>query len=103
MWSLKPEGLAMIVVPCDRVNFPFSPNDQDFHLYSWSAGNLGNMARAAGLEVLEVSELIHRWPPYKRQLRKLLGPQLFDAVCRLYGAVRRDRTQVRLVARKAAG
>jgi SAM-dependent methyltransferase len=97
---LKPDGIAIIVVPCDRANLPFSPNDKDFHLYSWSAGNLGNMARAASFEVLEVSELIHRWPPKKRLLRKLLGPQLFDIVCRLYGAVRRDRTQVRLVARK---
>lgn len=97
---LKPNGTAIVVVPCDRANFPFSINHQDYHLYSWSAGNLGNMARAAGFEVLEASELVHRWPPKNRELHKLLGPRMHDITCRIYGWVRRDRTQVRLVARK---
>ncbi|MCI0599553.1 MAG: class I SAM-dependent methyltransferase [Beijerinckiaceae bacterium] len=97
---LKPDGRAIIVVPCDRVNFPFSLNDPEYHLYSWSAGNLGNMARAAGFEVLEVSELVHRWPPFKRILRRAFGARLFDVICRICALLRRDRTQVRLVACK---
>jgi SAM-dependent methyltransferase len=98
---LKPGGLAIVVVPCDRADFPFQINDPDYHLYSWSAGNLGNMARSAGLEVLEVSELVHRWLPRNSDLYKFLGPRMHDLMCRIYGRLRRDRTQVRLVARKS--
>ncbi|MGI8570768.1 MAG: methyltransferase domain-containing protein [Methylocella sp.] len=99
---LKPDGRAIIVVPCDRVNVPFSLNDLDYHLYSWSVANLGNMARAAGFEVAEVSELVHRWPPLKRRLHRAFGPRLFDLICRIVGLLRRDRTQVRLGAQSGS-
>jgi SAM-dependent methyltransferase len=96
---LKPGGLAILVVPCDRPDYPFALDDPDFHLYSWSAGNFGNLARAAGLEVLEARRIWHRWLPKTPQLRAVVGPRLFDALCSFYGFLRRDRTQVRLVGR----
>lgn len=95
---LRKGGTLIIVIPCDRANYPFVENDKDFHLYSWSAGTLGNLAKAAGFSVLSVSELVHRWPPKWAALRRTMGPNTFELVCRIYGRIRRDRTQVRLVA-----
>ncbi|MCL2452864.1 MAG: class I SAM-dependent methyltransferase [Alphaproteobacteria bacterium] len=105
--TLKPDKLAVIVVPCDRVDVAYSPQDLDHHLYSWSASNLGNMARAAGFEIIEVSELVHRLPPLWHRfpslwqnLYRVFGRRVFDPICRICALLRRDRTQVRLVARK---
>lgn len=97
---LKPGGLAVVVVPSDRAHFPFKKVDQDFHLYSWSAGNLGNLARAAGLTVDRAEELVHRWPPGWHVIRRIGGRHVFNLACGLWGRIRRSRSQVRIVARK---
>lgn len=97
---LKPGGIAIVVVPCDRAHYPFKRGDRDFHLFSWSASNLGNLALVAGFEVERADEIVHRWPPGWQTIRRLGGRRLFDLVCRLYGYLRRSRSQVRVVARK---
>ena len=95
---LRKGGTLIIIVPSDRANYPFRENDRDFHLYSWSANNFGNLAKAVGFSIVSVSELVHRGPPKWCALRRTLGPKAFDLSCRVYGRIRRDRSQVRLIA-----
>jgi len=33
---LKPGGKAIFVVPCEHISYSFVPDDNNFHLYSWS-------------------------------------------------------------------
>jgi SAM-dependent methyltransferase len=95
---LRPGGLLILVVPCDRANFPFNTDDQDYHLFSWSAGTLGNLVTAAGFRVTGSAELVHRWPPGWATIYRRFGPTFFHFASRVYGAIRRNRTQVRVVA-----
>jgi SAM-dependent methyltransferase len=95
---LRPCGLIILVVPCDCPNFPFSTNDKDYHLFSWSAATLGNLATAAGFKVINSAELVHRWPPGWATIYRRFGPTVLHFACRVYGAIRRNRTQVRVVA-----
>jgi len=95
---LRQGGLLILVVPCDRANFPYSVNDRDYHLFSWSAGTLGNLANATGFKVVNAAELVHRWPPRWAMIYHRFGPALCHFACRVYGRLRRDRRQVRVVA-----
>ena len=45
---IRNDGLIAIVVPCHRVDIAYRENDRDFHLFSWSAANLGNWLNSRG-------------------------------------------------------
>jgi len=97
---LKPGGTLVVVTPYDDPRFAYREDDPDRHLYGWSPSNLGNLARAVGFEVHEAKEIRHRWPPKWNLILNYLGASAFHFACRLYGSLKRDRTQIRLVARK---
>lgn len=97
---LRPGGLMVIVTPYDSLSIAFSETDPDRHLFGWSPSNLGNLAKAAGLTVLESREIKHRWPPGWVFIWKNFGPAFFHLIAGLYARVRRNRTQIRMVARK---
>ena len=97
---LKYNGIAVIVVPCDAVSYPYSDGDRDMHLYSWSVGNMGNIARAAGFDVVGVSEYRHRFPPKWSVIYRLFGIGGLDMASRVWGLFYRRRSQVRLIASK---
>lgn len=97
---LKYNGNVIIVVPCDAVSYPYSKNDRDMHLYSWSASNMGNIARAAGFDVTSVSEYKHRFPPKWSIIYRLFGIRGLDMASRIWGGIYRRRSQVRLIATK---
>lgn len=82
---LRPGGRLVVVVPCDRVTVPYVENDKDFHLFSWSRGNLGNLAQAAGFNVEASEEIMHRWPPYWQLIISRFGISTFHIFSRMYG------------------
>jgi 2-polyprenyl-3-methyl-5-hydroxy-6-metoxy-1,4-benzoquinol methylase len=49
--KLKPGGIAVFVVPCERYDTAYAPQNVDRHLYTWSPMNLGNLFQASGFNV----------------------------------------------------
>jgi SAM-dependent methyltransferase len=98
--KLKPSGLAIFVVPCERYDTSYNPDDRDQHLYTWSPLNLGNMCRHAGFEVISAARFAHRWPPMLDKFLPIFGVGMSNVVCRIYARLRPKLTQVRVVGRK---
>lgn len=98
--KLRRGGRLVVVVPCDAASFPYRAEDQDLHLYSWSASNLGNLTRAAGLAVVEACEIAHKWPPGWRHAYRWLGPRGFHLASLAWGRISLARRQVRVVAER---
>ena len=98
--SLKNNGIICIVVPLDNKKYKFIKNDKDFHLYSWSPMNLGNILTAAGFEVIESKPFIHKWFPYYDTIKKYISWNMFHFFCRLYGSIDNKWYQVRAIATK---
>lgn len=94
---LRPGGRMVVVVPVDASSVPYRKDDQDFHLYSWSAGNLGNLASAAGFKIEQADQILHTWPPKWAAIQKSLGWGGFHLACRLWAMLDRRRRQVRVV------
>jgi SAM-dependent methyltransferase len=99
---LKVGGILVLVVPCDAPPLPFKENDPDFHLYSWNANNIGNLARCAGFSVREAAELRTRWPPKWAWIYRLLGLEALRLATYAWGLLPGWRRQVRLVATREA-
>jgi SAM-dependent methyltransferase len=98
--KLRRGGLAVFVVPCERYDTAYVPDNIDQHLYTWAPINIGNLFCAAGFSVLSCERLAHRLPPMAARLQQALGWTLFHALCRAYARLRPKLTQVRVVARK---
>ncbi len=96
---IRTAGTLAIVVPCHRADVAFREIDRDFHLFSWSAANLGNMVKLAGFDVIEAHELRHRWPPKWRMIHSRFGLRAFHAASRLWARIDRTSSQVICVAR----
>lgn len=99
--KLKPGGKIIFAIPCDSVRVKYQPKDINYHLYSWSPMNLGNLFTEAGYNVIESKSLIHKWPPYCEQIVKVFGKNIFHAICRVFGRIKNKWSQVRIVAEKA--
>jgi len=97
--KLKPNGKIIFVVPFERTN-SYKANDINYHLYTWSPMNLGNLFHRAGFEVNEVKVVAHKWPPRFDQLVKLFGYKTFYIMSKIYGILNRNQTQVRIIATK---
>jgi len=98
--KLKPGGLAIFVVPCERYDTKYVQDSIDQHLYTWSPQNLGNLFCYAGFDIVTVRRVIHRWPPKVDAIDRLFGRAFCHAMCRLYGFLRPKLTQVQIVARR---
>jgi SAM-dependent methyltransferase len=97
---LKEGGTIHFFVPCDSINYKYNPNDINFHLFSWSPQNLGNLFTAAGYKVDYVRPYIHKWPPFYSKIA-LLGWPIFNLVSRIYGRLERTCGQVEVKATNA--
>jgi SAM-dependent methyltransferase len=95
---LKKGGKVHFVVPCDNISYRWKANDINFHLYSWSPMNLGNLFVETGFEVIEVRPYIHKWPPFYQKIHKVFGWSVFNLLCRIWGRVERSWYQVEIVA-----
>ena len=98
--KLRPGGKAVFVVPCENIRTRYKPNDINNHLYTWSPLNLGNLFAAAGFRVETSKWLIHRWVPKARIVQRIVGWRLFHVLSTLTAVLRRDVTQVKIVASK---
>jgi SAM-dependent methyltransferase len=97
--KLKKGGKIIFVVPYDT--YAFKPNDINYHLYSWSPMNLGNLFTEAGFKVSESIRFTHRWPPYYQKIAKIFGKSIFNLICRMYGFwMRNVCAQSRVIAQK---
>lgn len=97
--KLKPGGKIIFVVPNEKKN-KYKENDINFHLYTWSEMNLGNLFTHAGYNIISVEELKYKWPPNYIKIRKLLGEGLFNFICKVYGRVNNKYSQIKIVAIK---
>jgi SAM-dependent methyltransferase len=98
--KLKPGGTAVFVVPCERYDTRYVPDNVDQHLYTWSPANLGNLFHHSGFEVVDVARLAHRWPPHVDKLLRIFGFTACNVICSIYARIRPKLTQVRVVARR---
>lgn len=96
---LKSGGVIHFFVPCDSISYAYNPKDINYHLYSWSPQNLGNLFHEAGFEVVYSRPYTHKWPPYYRHFGKLGWP-IFNLLCKIYAHFSRSWWQVEILARK---
>ena len=83
--KLKSGGVVIIAVPNDSYRVKFSKNDINFHLYSFSPMNLGNLLDNSGFENIYSTSILHRWPPFWFYIHKYLGLKIFHFISFLYG------------------
>jgi SAM-dependent methyltransferase len=96
---LKPGGKLHLYVPCENISWLYKKENIDQHMYSWSPQSIGNLAAAAGFDVLYSKPYIHKWPP-KSQLVSKLGRPIFNFAARIWGQIDRRWFQVELLAVK---
>ena len=96
---LKMGGRIHFFVPCDSIAYKYDADDRNYHLYSWSPQNLGNLFLEAGYAISYSRPFIHKWPPGYMKLAKLGWP-IFNILCRIYGQIDRSWFQVEIVAIK---
>ena len=96
---LKTGGTIHFVVPCDSIDYEYNAKDINYHLFSWSPQNLGNLFTEAGYSVEYVRPYINKWPPFYSKIAKLGWP-IFNIACRVYGRIERTWFQVEIKATK---
>ena len=100
MRVLKPNGLLVIVVPCESIERAFVANDINHHLYTWSPMNLGHLLLETGWTVLDVAPYRHKWPPQYQRIAKYGGRGLFNVLGTIWSYCSREVGQIRAVAQK---
>ncbi|MFD2207947.1 methyltransferase domain-containing protein [Kiloniella antarctica] len=96
---LKKGGAIHFVVPCDSISYEYNPKDINYHLFSWSPQNLGNLFTEAGYNVEFSKPYIHKWPPKYQKIARFGWP-IFNIACRIYGRLERSWYQVEVRAFK---
>ena len=91
--KLKTGGKIIICVPLDSRKLRYKKNDINFHLYSFSPMNLGNLLINNGFEVLLSKTLYHKWPPKVYLLSRIIGTKALHSISYLYGRVNFRFTQ----------
>lgn len=95
--KLRPGGKVVIVTPSESFRMRFRSDDPNFHLFTWSPSNLGNLLKRAGFTDITAGPMHHRWPPYWWVLRRVLPAPLMHALCVSHGRVRNAISQVKAV------
>jgi SAM-dependent methyltransferase len=93
--KLKKGGRVIIVVPTDSYKIKYKPNDVNYHLYSFSPMNLGNLLNSVGFSEIKVETILHKWPPFYFQIQKYLGWKTFHILSLFYGYLRTNVVQIR--------
>lgn len=97
--KMKNGATIIFVVPYDF--FGFRPRDINRHLFSWSPMTLGNLFEEAGYVVIETKRLLHKWPPFYRQIYQRLGSRAFNRLSQIHGFLTRHHSgQLRIVAKR---
>jgi cyclopropane fatty-acyl-phospholipid synthase-like methyltransferase len=98
--KLKKNGKLVIVVPADMASYSYSHADRDFHLYSWSVNNIGNLVSCAGFDVKEAFEIRERLPGRWSGIFRVFGVRGLVLASRVFWLFPRPRRQVCVVATK---
>lgn len=98
--SLKDGGLICMVVPLDNKSYKYFPGDINYHLFSWSPMNLGNLLDCAGFQVISSKPFVHKWVPRYNKFVKLFGWEAFHVASRIWGRIETSWCQTRAVAVK---
>ena len=98
--SLKKNGHICIVVPLDNKSYSYKKNDINFHFFSWSPMNLGNILTRAGFDVIESSIFFYKWPPYYFFIKRIMPWFFFNLLCRIYSRIDTRSYQTRCLAKK---
>jgi len=93
--KLKVGGKIVIVIPLDSYKYAWKPNDVNNHLYSFSPMNLGNHLAGCGFKDIATKPILHKWPPYFRQVHSIFGNRIFHVLSWVYGAVNHRWVQVK--------
>ena len=96
---LKPGGIIHFFVPLDSVKYSYDADDINYHLYSWSPQNLGNLFVEAGFTIINSRPYHHKWPPYYQHIARLGWP-VFHLACKVYARLERKWFQVEIIAKK---
>tara|TARA_B110000003_G_scaffold247928_1_gene259309 strand:+ start:26703 stop:27356 length:654 start_codon:yes stop_codon:yes gene_type:complete len=91
--KLKKSGQIIIVVPLDSFKYKYNADDVNKHLYSFSPMNLGNLLENAGFKKITSGNILHKWPPFWKEIQKIFGWSIFHLLCRLYGVLNLYWTQ----------
>jgi SAM-dependent methyltransferase len=98
--ALKLGGTLVVLVPCCNHTIKYSEFNFDQHLFSWSPIDIGNLVRRAGFNILSVERICHRCPPKAHLIIKYGGERIFHLMSRIFGWLRPNITQIRVVASK---
>lgn len=98
--KLRPGGKIVLVTPNESASMKYSEDDINFHLFTWSPSNLGNLLKRAGFENVSAGPVYHRWPPYWYVLNRVIPPRLMHLLCVARGRLRSHYCQVKAVAYK---
>lgn len=94
--KIKKGGKVIIIVPTDSYKKKWKHGDINYHLYSFSPMNLGNILDSVGFVNIQVAPLFHKCPTRFRKVQEIIGWKLFNWMCRIYG--RLDRRDVQILA-----
>lgn len=92
--KLKIGGKIVLCVPLDSPKMKFLENDIDFHLYSFSPMNLGNLLINNKFEVILSKPLFYKWLPKPHISYKIFGFRIFHLLCYIYGRINTKYIQV---------
>ncbi|MDA7796231.1 class I SAM-dependent methyltransferase [Gammaproteobacteria bacterium] len=96
---LKPGGIIHFFIPLDSIKYSYDADDINYHLYSWSPQNLGNLFVEAGFTIIHSRPYHHKWPPYYQHIARLGWP-VFHLACKVYARLERKWFQVEIIAKK---
>lgn len=92
--KIKKGGKIVICIPLDSPKMKFIENDVNFHLYSFSPINLGNLLVNNKFIVKSSKVLYHKWLPKPFLLYRVLGVKIFHFMCFIYGRINTGWVQV---------
>lgn len=98
--KLRPGGKVVIVTPTEGAGMKYQDDDVNFHLYTWSPSNLGNLLKRAGFAGISAEPVYHRWPPYWYRLKRVLPLSVMHALCVTRGRLGTRYCQVKAVGYK---
>lgn len=95
--KLRPGGKIVLVTPSETVRMRYREDDPNFHLFTWSPGNLGNLLKRAGFIDISAAPVHHRWPPYWFVLRRFLPLPAMQTLSYIHSRLRTEIGQTKAV------
>ena len=80
--------------------YKWKKNDRNFHLFSWSPMNIGNLFVEIGFKIIKVKKCSNKWPPVYQKLQRIFGWKVFLILCKLWGLISINWVQVEIIAIK---